>query len=254
MLEAQDICITRQENALLEHVSACFVAGKVNIIIGPNGAGKSTLLSCLAGLTKADSGAALLDGKNVAVMEPKLRSRYIGFLPQNGEVHWDISARDLVALGRFAHDKIASADDNSTAVTAAMAAADCLQFADRNVRSLSGGERARVMLARVLAGQPKWLLADEPLANLDPRYQLELLAHMRRLADDGIGVVAILHDLTLAARSADHLMLMHDGRIFASGSAGDVMTSKNILTVFGINCTILHDQNGSMVVVPEGAR
>jgi ABC-type cobalamin/Fe3+-siderophores transport system ATPase subunit len=254
MLEAQDIRVKRGESTLLDGVSVCFVPGKVSVIIGPNGAGKSTLLSCLAGLTMADNGAALLDGKNIADMEPRLRSRQIGFLPQNGEVHWDILARDLVALGRFAHHKSASATDDTAAIKSAMVAADCAQFAQRNVRSLSGGERARVMLARVLAGQPLWILADEPLANLDPRYQLQLLSQLRRMADDGAGVVAVLHDLTLAARAADYLVLMHKGSVFASGSAEDVLTQKNILTVFGINCTILRDENGAMVVIPVDGR
>jgi ABC-type cobalamin/Fe3+-siderophores transport system ATPase subunit len=254
MLEAENIRVTRQGSNLLNGVSVHFEPGKVNVIIGPNGAGKSTLLSCLAGLMIADTGRALLDGESVADMEPKLRGRRIGFLPQNGEVNWDVKARDLVALGRFAHDNIASVPDDDIAIHAAMITADCAQFANRKMRSLSGGERARVMLARVLAGQPHWLLADEPLANLDPRYQLELLGQLRRKAQGGIGVVAILHDLTLAARSADHLILMNEGRIFASGSIDDVMTPKNILTVFGINCTILRDTNGSMVVVPEDGR
>ena len=123
------------------------------------------------------------------------------------------------------------------------------QFAERTVLRLSGGERARVLMARVLAGEPSWLLADEPLANLDPRYQLELLAYMRRLADTGVGVVAVLHDLTLAARCADHVVLLQDGGVFAAGPAHAVMTAENLDAVFGINCEILHDAAGRMAIV-----
>ena len=249
MLEAQNVRVIRQGRNLLNGVSACFEPGKVNVIIGPNGAGKSTLLSCLAGMTPPDEGAVTLDGDDVTRMEPKLRGRRIGLLPQNGEVHWDVGVRDLVALGRFAYQNMASAADNEAAIHAAMLATDCAQFAERTVLRLSGGERARVLMARVLAGQPEWLLADEPLANLDPRYQLELLTLLRRRADGGIGVIAVLHDLTLAARHADNVALMRDGDLFAVGAADAVMTPANLNTVFGINCEILRDAAGRMVIV-----
>ncbi len=249
MLEAQDIRVTRQGRNLLNGVSAVFAPGKVNVIIGPNGAGKSTLLSCLAGLMPTDHGAILLDSDNVAQMEPKLRGRRIGLLPQNGEVNWDVKVRDLVALGRFAHHDIASDADNQAAIISAMTATDCMPFAERTILRLSGGERARVLMARVLAGQPAWLLADEPLANLDPRYQLELLALLRRRAQGGIGVVAVLHDLTLAARNADHVLLMHEGGVFAAGVPDEVMTAANLNAVFGINSEILRDAAGRLVIV-----
>jgi ABC-type cobalamin/Fe3+-siderophores transport system ATPase subunit len=251
MLEARDIRIARHGRYVLNGVSAVFASGKVNVIIGPNGAGKSTLLSCLAGLTAADGGAALLDGNDVTQIEPKLRGRRIGLLPQNGEVNWDVTVRDLVALGRFAHQNISSQTDDHMAVETAMTTTDCAQFAGRKIMSLSGGERARVLMARVLAGQPAWLLADEPLANLDPRYKLELLASLQRRALGGIGVVAVLHDLTLAARTADHVILMQDGGIFAAGSAADVMTAANLNAVFGLSCEILRDSTGRLVIVPN---
>jgi iron complex transport system ATP-binding protein len=170
MLEAQNIGITRHGRHLLNSVSARFEPGKVNVIIGPNGAGKSTMLSCLAGLIVADSGAVMLDGDGIEHLAAKERARRIGLLPQNGEVNWDVKVRDLVALGRFAYSGKSSAAEDQAAIDAAMNAADCAQFSGRNVLQLSGGEKARVLLARVLAGQPEWLLADEPLANLDPRY------------------------------------------------------------------------------------
>lgn len=249
MLEAQHVRVIRQGRNLLNGVSACFEPGKVNVIIGPNGAGKSTLLSCLAGMTTPDEGEVTLGGGDLTRMEPKLRGRRIGLLPQNDEVHWDVGVRDLVALGRFAHQNIASAADNEAAIHAAMVATDCAQFAGRTVLRLSGGERARVLMARVLAGQPEWLLADEPLANLDPRYQMELLAILQRRAHGGIGVIAVLHDLTLAARAADHVILMRDGAVFAAGSPDEVMTAANLNAVFAITCEILRDVAGRMVIV-----
>jgi ABC-type cobalamin/Fe3+-siderophores transport system ATPase subunit len=251
MLEAQNIVVTRQGRQLLNNVCARFERGKVNVIIGPNGAGKSTLLSCLAGLVAADSGAAMLDGVGIEYLAAKERARRIGLLPQNGEVNWDVLVRDLVALGRFAYFGKSSAAEDNAAIDAAMKTADCAQFAGRNVLRLSGGEKARVLLARVLAGQPEWMLADEPLANLDPRYQLELLAHLRRLADAGTGIVAVLHDLTFAARIADNVVLLQDGNVFAIGAVQSVMTPENLNAVFGINCEILHGADGKMVIVSD---
>ena len=249
MLEAQSITVSRLGRCLLDDVTASFEPGKVNVIIGPNGAGKSTFLSCLAGLIVADRGAVMLDGEGIELLAAKERARRIGLLPQNGEVNWDVKVCDLVALGRFAYSGKSSAGEDRAAIDAAMNAADCAQFASRNVMQLSGGEKARVLLARVLAGQPDWLLADEPLANLDPRYQLELLAHLRRLAEDGVGIIAVLHDLTLAARIADNVVLLQDGRVFAFGSVQSVMTPANLNAVFGIDCEILYGADGKMAIV-----
>lgn len=249
MLEAQNIGVTRHGRHLLNNVSARFEPGKVNVIIGPNGAGKSTMLTCLAGLIVADSGAVMLDGHGIAKLPAKERARRIGLLPQNGEVNWDVKVRDLVALGRFAYSGKSSAAEDQAAIDAAMNAADCAQFAGRNILQLSGGEKARVLLARVLAGQPEWLLADEPLANLDPRYQIELLAHLRRLAEDGVGIIAVLHDLTLAARIADNVVLLQDGNVIASGPVQSVMTPVNLNSVFGIDCEILYGADGKMAIV-----
>jgi iron complex transport system ATP-binding protein len=248
-LKAAGISVTRQSRTLLDIISVAFEPGTVNVIIGPNGAGKSTLLSCLAGLCEPGVGSVTLDGHSIAAMDSKFRGRNIGLLPQNGEVNWNIIARDLVELGRFPYLGVASAEADNAAINAAMQAADCAQFAERHLMQLSGGERARVLLARVLAGQPKWLLADEPLANLDPRYQMELLSHLRRLADDGMGVVVVLHDLTLAARVADHVVLLNNGKIFASGAPLDVICAANLEQVYGIKCEMLTDGSGSIAIV-----
>jgi ABC-type cobalamin/Fe3+-siderophores transport system ATPase subunit len=249
MLDAQKISVVRQGRRLLDGVSCSFRPGAVNIVIGPNGAGKSTLLACLAGLIEPNAGHVTLDSTDIKAMDCMKRAQTIAFLPQNGEVNWDVRARDLVALGRYSHRHTASASEDQAAISRAMADADCSQFAERNIVALSGGERARVMLARVLAGQPKWLLADEPLANLDPKYQLQLLAILRARALDGTGVIAVLHDLTLAARTADHVVLMRDGAIFAAGPAKAVMTTENLNSVFGIDCEILSDSGGRMAIV-----
>jgi ABC-type cobalamin/Fe3+-siderophores transport system ATPase subunit len=252
MLEAKNISIAIKGRLLLGNVSARFEAGKVNVILGPNGAGKSTLLACLSGLQRADSGSAEYNGESVAAMDARTRARDIGFLPQSAQVHWDISVRELVALGRYAYRGQTSKAQDEAAIAAAMETTHIAQYARRNILSLSGGERARVLLARVLAGEPEWLLADEPLANLDPRYQMQLLGLLRQRAQGGAGVVTILHDLTQAARVADHIILLHEGQIFASGSPAQVMTAENLADVYGIECTIIGGEQGQIIIVPNG--
>ncbi len=252
MFEADNVSLMLGGHRLLDGVSAQFAAGKISIILGPNGAGKSTLLACLVGLRAPDSGGAMLDGAAVSGMDITARARRIGLLPQNADVHWDIRAGDLVALGRYPHHRQSSEADDSAAIKAAMEATDTLQYAARNVLSLSGGERARVLLARVLAGEPEWLLADEPLANLDPRYQLQLLAQLRALAGKGAGVIAVLHDLTQAARVADFVVLLNEGRVFAAGSPESVLTAENLREVYDITSAVFHDDDGKIAIIPGG--
>ncbi|NJM49882.1 MAG: ABC transporter ATP-binding protein [Sphingomonadales bacterium] len=252
MLEAKDISVKVGAEQLLDGVSAEFAPGRLSVILGPNGAGKSTLLACLSGLRKADGGSAIWDGADIAAMNAKLRARSIGLLPQSAAVHWDIYARDLVALGRYPYHGISNKDQDESHIEAAMAATDCTHFAGRHMRSLSGGERARVLLARVLAGQPQWLLADEPLAGLDPRYQMQILDHMRKLANEGVGVVTVLHDLNQAARIADHVLLLNKGRVFASGLPRDVLTKTNLKAVYDIDCAIFDDKDGQMAIIMQG--
>jgi iron complex transport system ATP-binding protein len=237
----------------LEGIDATFEAGKLTVILGPNGAGKSTLLACLAGLLKPQTGTASLDNVDITSMAPTTRARHIGLLPQGAETHWAIMSEALVALGRIPHMRGAGiSTDDRRAISAAMSATATEAFANRAVTQLSGGERARVLLARVLAGEPSWILADEPLANLDPGFQLDILTLLRRQADDGKGVVAVLHDLQYAVRFADHFVLMHQGRLFAQGNVDDVITPANLAHVYGIDATLLKDEEGATQLFIKG--
>ncbi len=239
MIRTDAIDLILSGRSVLRGVSAEFLAGKVTVILGPNGAGKSSLLACLAGSRAVSAGTVFLNERPLADIPAKDRARRIGLLPQSGDVHWDIEARALVALGRFAHQGRGGLSlSDSAAIDAAMHATDTTGFASRNVMQLSGGERARVLLARVLAGEPGWLLADEPLANLDPRHQIDILDMLKTQAQTGTGVVAVLHDLNQAARIADHIVLMQDGGIVASGSAADVLTPDILAQVYGIECRV----------------
>lgn len=250
-LEAQQLTLTLQGRTLLDGACALCPAGAVTVILGPNGAGKSMLLSCLAGLRQPTGGTVRLDGADVHAMPPRNRAQRIGLLPQRQDIHWDIDVRTLVGLGRapFAGRWGLNAADRD-AIDAAMAAADVMVLADRPVQRLSGGEQARVLLARVLAGQPQWLLADEPLANLDPAHQLDVLDRLRRVAAAGTGVVLVVHDLTHAARIADQALLLRAGRVLASGPANTVLQPDLLEAAYDVAIWRGADADGAPLLLP----
>ena len=215
---------------VLDAVSGSIAPGRVTVILGPNGAGKTSLLRVAAGLVSPSAGSATIDGQGITAMPRAVRARTIGYLPQSGDVAWNMIARDVIALGRLPH----RGGDDAAAISEALAETDTEALAHRRVGELSGGERARVLLARVLAGEPKWLLADEPLASLDPAHQIDLLDRLRAVARSGAGVVVVLHDLAQAARVADDAILMAGGRIVAAGPATGVLTPDRLGALFGV--------------------
>lgn len=242
MLAAQDISLAgRLDGASLE-----LHPGEVTAICGPNGAGKSSLLSLLAGLLTPDSGEVRLDGAPLAAIPPRSRAQAIGYLPQSPEIAWDVDVRTLVGLGRLPWRSGAAED--AIAIEAALAALDLALFAARPVRQLSGGERARALLARVLAGEPRWLLADEPLANLDLAHQLALLGHFRALAEEGKGVVLVLHDLALAMNHADRVVVLERGKVAADGAPQQALSTALLRQVWGVEAHWL-GQSGTQALV-----
>jgi iron complex transport system ATP-binding protein len=171
----------------------------------------------------------MLDGKPLDSLHPRERGRTIGYLPQEGEIAWDLSVRNLVALGRLPHG-----DGAAEQVDAALTMLDLQPFAERPVSTLSGGERARALLARVLAGEPSWILADEPAAALDLGHQLGLVAHLKQAARDGTGVVLVLHDLALAMNHADRVLVLDKGRLAADGAPADAFDPVLVERVWGV--------------------
>jgi len=243
MLVVQGLGVSVGHKRLLDDIDACLSPGRLTVVVGPNGAGKSTLLACLAGLRVPDDGAVLLDEAPLGSIGARLRARRIGYLPQDAPLHWNIAVRPLVALGRFPYGDAASASGRA-AIDHALVETDMTDFVDRLAGTLSGGERARAMLARVLAGEPDWLLADEPLAALDIAHRHALMARLRAVAGRGVGVVVVLHDLALAARMADDVLLLDAGHLVASGPAREVLTSARLEAVF--------DARFAYVVGPDG--
>lgn len=228
MLEALGLTIPGR----LDAVTAQLQSGRVTAICGPNGAGKSTLLAALAGLISPATGTVTLTSQPLAHVPADERARRIGYLPQSGEVAWNLSVRTLVALGRMPHRTDAA--ENARAIDEAIGLLQLEALADRPLSALSGGERARALLARVLATQSRWILADEPLAALDLAHQQALIIRLRALAAQGRGVVLVVHDLALAMNHADQVIVLDRGRVAADGPPERALSEQVIADVWGL--------------------
>ncbi len=238
ILRADSVSMRHGETDVLSQASFEVGEGELIGLIGPNGAGKTTLLKILTGLLLPYSGKVWLNNRLASTWSRRAFAQHVGYLAQTAVVHWPLTVERIVALGRLPHQdplrRISKNDEH--AIDAALAQVDAHHLRGRIVSTLSGGERARVMLARVLAADPRILLADEPGAGLDPAHQLQVMGHMSRLARQGRGVVVVLHDLTLAARFCDRLVMLRDGRIVASGPVSDVLTRSHMEDVFHVRC------------------
>ena len=250
VLSCNGLSVTIADRSILSQVDLELRAGRVTAIVGPNGAGKSTLLACLAGLREPTAGHAALDGVALSQIRPRDRAKRMAFLPQTPEIAWAVEARTLVELGRTPFiGARGQAGEDRAAVDRAMAAANVEAFAHRIVDTLSGGERARVLIARALAGEPEWLLADEPLTGLDPAHQLDAAALFRRLADEGRGVVVTLHDLSLALRLADRVLVLAEGGIIADEPPATALTPEVLRRAYGVEATLTQGAGGLLVDV-----
>ena len=243
--------VTLGGRTVVRDVSLTLAAGSFVVVVGPNGAGKTSLMRALTGIAPS-SGTARLDGQDLAALPPRERARRIAYLPQGHEAHWPLLARDIVALGRIPHgaaDPSRLSAPDRAAVEAAMRVTGTLAFADRPITALSGGERARVALARVFAVGASTILADEPTAALDPRHQIDVMGALAGAAGAGALVVAVTHDLALASRFAHRILVMQEGRIVADGPPADALSSATLAQVFGIEA-YRTEHRGQSVVVP----
>ena len=224
-LSVKDVSLGKR----LSGVTLALEPGTVTAICGPNGAGKSSLLEVMAGLLKPDTGETLLRDLLPGRDNPRERARRIGYLPQSPEIAWDVPVRGLIELGRMPHG-----DRAKGPVDAAIDALDLRPFEQRRVLTLSGGETARVLLARILAGEPDWILADEPLAALDLAHQRIIMRHLVSEARRGRGVALVLHDLAIALNHADRVVLLDRGAIVADGPPSEALSRESIERVFGV--------------------
>ena len=238
MLEAINLTHAYGDKTVLDDVNFHAGEGEFIALVGPNGAGKTTFLRALAGLLKTDVGSTRIMGCDPTACGAETLARNMAYLPQNGDVHWPVTVRRLVALGRLPHLDAyhAPGQDDEAAIEQAMELADVMHLGERAANTLSGGERGRVLLARALAVGGRVLLTDEPVAALDPSHQLEVMSILKSQSEDGGTVVVVLHDLLLAQRFADRIVLMDEGRIVGDGDAEQVLNHALIEKVYGVKC------------------
>jgi iron complex transport system ATP-binding protein len=253
IIAIENLSVDLGRRTVLRDVSATLRAGELIGIVGPNGAGKSTLVRAMLGLVEANGGSIRIDGADIADLPSRVLARTLSYLPQGQTLHWPLNVERLVALGRLPHlaplSRLSAADDR--AIAEAMTRADVTDLAGRVATELSGGERARVMLARALAVGAPGLIVDEPLASLDPGHQIDVMELLAREAASGALVVAVLHDLTMAARYCRRLLLIGDGALIADGTPAEVLTAERLRTVYGITARV-ETQGASPLVVPLG--
>lgn len=243
---ANNVTVTAGSATLVQAASLTLSPGELVAVLGPNGAGKTSLLRALLGLVEVASGTARLDGKDCATMPAAVRARYVSYLPQRRPLAWPNKVRDIVALGRFAHGAALGklSPQDAAAVDDAIRACDLEPFAERSADTLSGGEIARVHFARALAAGAPLLIADEPTAALDPLHQLGIAKLLRGFVDNGGGALVVLHDIALAARIADQLLWMQGGRIVATGSPAETLSSELLHDVYGVRAHVAQDTHG----------
>jgi len=249
-LSAEDVIVRLGGTLVVDAATVDLKAGELGVLIGPNGAGKTTLVRALAGLLPAE-GRVAVEGRSLASFAPRERARRIAYLPQGHTFHWPMTVAAVVALGRHPYGDVFSGltEADRGAVERALHATGTAPFAARSVTELSGGERARVALARALASEAPILIADEPTVSLDPRHQLVVMELLARVAHGGTAVLAIVHDLALAARFADRIVVMDRGRLVAQGAPREVLTPERIAAVFGVEAQIIDSAVGPIPIL-----
>ena len=255
-LQARGLVAGYDGRMILDRISLQIPSNRISVIIGANACGKSTLLKTLARLIKPASGEVLLDGKPIDAIPSKKLARVIGLLPQSPIVPEGITVADLVGRGRYPHQPFFGlwSKKDEEAVAEAMEIMNIVELADRHVDELSGGQRQRVWIAMALAQQTDILFLDEPTTYLDITHQIEILDLLTDLNRKyGKTIVMVLHDINLSARYADYLFAMRQGRLVAEGRPSEVITSRLIKEVFGLDSAVVSDPvSGSPSVVPIG--
>jgi iron complex transport system ATP-binding protein len=252
LLALDAVTVRRGPCPVVDGVTATVVQGEIVGLLGPNGAGKTTLMRAALGLIPAE-GLVFLGGTPIAQLSVRKRALLAAYLPQEREIAWPVRVETLVGLGRTPHlpPGRAPGPADRAAIEAALGRMDLTAFRERPATALSGGERARALIARALAQEAPLLLADEPVVGLDPAHQLQLMAALREFAAAGRGVLVSLHDLGLAARWCARLILMDRGRLVADGPPEVVLTPERLAAVYGITAHLSRDEHGPLIL-PTG--
>ncbi len=256
-LNARNLSLTRDNNRIINGADIHLAPTEFVGLIGPNGAGKSSLMRMLAGLARADSGNVFFQidtdsPKNLREFPDRERAQRLAYLPQQEAPAWPLQVEHLVGLGRAPWHKPLGGKSarDSEAIARALHLTELDPLRHRLITTLSGGELQRALLARVFAGEPEIILADEPIAALDPYHQLHVMELLADHAQGGGAVLAALHDLSLAARFCSRLVLLHQGKVVAEGSPIDVLTAENLQQVYGISAYVDCRDDG-VVIIPR---
>lgn len=256
VLECHKLSLAMGTRKLLSDISLSCCSGQLTVIAGSNGAGKTTLLKTLAGIMEPDSGTACLDAQEIRFLPRLTRAKRISYLPQHGTLSWPLPVHHVVALGRLPHGETPErlTQKGHEAVKQAIDVVGLRGFESRAANALSGGERARALLARVLATEADVVLTDEPVAALDPLHQYLVLDVLRREAHNGTIVITVMHDLTLAARFADQIILLKEGKIFQCGNPQEVLTPFSLSACFGIEAELVTNEGIVSILVKGPSR
>ena len=254
-LDVKDLVVRYpgQGRPALDGVTMTVPAGTLYAVLGPNGSGKSTLMRALMGVTPADRGAALIDGRDVTSWSRRDLARAVGAVSQSETIAFPLTVREMVAMGRYPHlaPLAGERDVDRLAIRDALAECDVSELANRDVTTLSGGERQRVRIARALAQEPRALVLDEPTNSLDIKHEMAILELLERSVESGRTVLLITHGLNMAARFADRLLLLSEGRVAAEGPPEDVLNEETLAHVYGWPVTVESDPaSGSPRVTP----
>ena len=249
-LTVQNLTVKAGRTTLVEGAGFALVPGELICLLGPNGAGKTSLLRASLGLEKRDAGTATLNGDDCARLSPMERARRVAYLPQQRPLAWPNAVRDVVALGRYAYGAAPGrlSQPDADAVDRAMETCDLAALAHRSADTLSGGELARVHCARAFAAEAPLLVADEPVAALDPRHQFRIMDIIQSYVARGGGALVVLHDISLAARYASRLIRRKDGCIVADGPPTETLTAERLAEIYGVRARV----HGTLVHI-EGA-
>lgn len=256
--EARDLTVRYPGAAApaLDHITMAAPQRTLYAVLGPNGSGKSTLMRALLGTLPAETGAAIIDGQPTRAWGRRQLARHVGAVPQHEEIAFPLTVRELIAMGRYPHLGAfrAETDDDRRAIARALERCDLLPLAARTLTTLSGGERQLARIARALAQEPRALALDEPTASLDIRHEMAIFELLRDFTDTGITVLLITHNLNLAARFADRLLLLDRGRVAAEGAPAHVLKTEILSTVYRWPLAV-HDDPvaGTIQVTPRGA-
>lgn len=250
-IDVRELAHSYGTRSVLREISFRVAAGEFVGIVGANGSGKTTLLNCISGVLRPAGGSVFVCGNDVRTTDSMEMARTVAIVPQESSDNFAFTVEEVVLMGRYAHiERFRFEDERDLeAAEKAMKATGTWKLRGRSVTALSGGERRRVVIARALAQEPRVMLLDEPTSHLDLRHQLEVLGLIRELNHrKGLTVLAVFHDLNLAARFCDRLLLMAAGRIMASGAPGEVLTRENIARAFRVNATVGTNASGRVVV------